>query len=119
MITELLESLKADGISIQANGQVIELFPPEKVTEDLIQRLRASKLEIIAELKRMERRQKVLDILAKNPDKQRAYITDDTDKRVVILAIGIRNVATFEMEIPRAEYDPFVLLNLIDKQAVH
>jgi hypothetical protein len=33
----------------------------------------------------------------------------------VIVSIGIRNVATFEMNITQAHYDAFVLLELIEK----
>lgn len=63
---------------------------------------------------RETRRQKVIALLEDSPDIQRAYFTDlDSDPHNVILAIGIRHVATFEMEIDKAKYDPFKLLQLI------
>lgn len=69
-----------------------------------------------SELKRESRRLKVLAMLAEKPDSQRAIITNlDSDPDNVILTIAIRNVATFEMQIPKQKYDGFMLLELIEK----
>lgn len=113
---EIIEYLREQNFTVKAEGDYLELSPPEKITEELIQRLRQHKPAIIAELKREERRLKVLAILAENPDSQRAIITDlDSDPDDVILIIAIRNVATFEMQIPKDKYDAFALLELIEK----
>lgn len=69
----------------------------------------------IAELQAEERRLKVLTMLKDNPDKDRAYVTDAiNDSDNVILTIAIRELATFEILIPRSKYDPFLLMELID-----
>jgi hypothetical protein len=64
-----------------------------------------------------QRRQKVLKMLAENPDRQRAYITDtETDQDNVILTVAIRGMAAFEMLIPKIKYDPFLLFEMIGKE---
>lgn len=116
---EIIEYLRQQNFTVKADGDFLELSPSEKITEELIQRLRKHKPAIIAELKREERRLKVLAMLAENPDSQRAIITDlDSDPNDVVLAIAIRNVATFEMQIPKHKYDGFMLLELIEKGSV-
>ena len=73
----------------------------------------------ITDLKPEYRRQKVLTILAEQPDSQRAFITDlESDPDNAILSMAIRNVATFEMIIPREKYDAFLLLELIEKTQI-
>lgn len=68
------------------------------------------------------RRQRVLAMLAERPDTRYALITDDrTDPEAVILAMAIRgampggSTVTCELHVPRAKYDPFLLLDLIDR----
>lgn len=116
---EIIEYLRSNNFTVKADGQYLDLAPAEKVTDELIQRLKKYKPEIIAELKREERRLKVLAMLAENPDSQRAIITDlDSDPEDVILTIAIRDQYTFEMQIPKYKYDGFVLLELIQKGAI-
>lgn len=113
---EIIEYLREQNFTVKADGEYLELSPPEKITEELIQRLKKYKPAIIAELKREERRNKVLSMLADNPDIQRAFVTDtESDKHNVILTIAIRNQCSFEMAIPKAKYDSFILLELIEK----
>ena len=113
---EIIEYLREQNFTVKADGDYLELSPPEKITEELIQRLRQHKPAIIAELKRESRRLKVLAILVANPDSQRAIITDqDSDPDNVILTIAIREKYTFEMYIPKDKYDAFSLLELIEK----
>ena len=73
-------------------------------------------LECAYELKRKERRAKALAILADDPKAPRAIIADtNADPDNVILTIAIRNQYSFEMTIPKAKYDPFTLLEFINK----
>lgn len=73
-----------------------------------------TKLETLKNRQRETRRQKVLALLEETPAIQRAYYTDaESDPDNVILAIAIRHVATLEMLIDRARYDPFKLMQLI------
>lgn len=65
------------------------------------------------------RRQKVLAMLDADPDKQRAIFADTTSEpENVILAIAVRHFATFEMLVPKAKYDPWQLLNILDRHEI-
>lgn len=117
--TEIIEYLRGQNLTVRADGEYLELSPPEKITEDLIQRLLKHKPGIIAELKREERRTKVLTILAENPHTQRAIHHDTkTDPDNVILTIAIRDQYTFELTIAKVKYDSFMLLELITNGAI-
>jgi len=117
--TKIIEYLRERNLTVKADGDFLELSPPEKITDELIQRLKKYKSEIIAELKREERRLKVLAMLAENPDSQRAIITDlDSDPDNVILTIAIRDQHTFEMQILKDKYDAFMVLELTQKGAI-
>lgn len=62
---------------------------------------------------RERRRIKVMSLLEKGK-RFALYVGDDlTDP--VIVTVGIQNIATFELEIPRHSYDGVVLLDLIEK----
>lgn len=117
--TEIIQYLREQNFTVKADGDFLELSPPEKITDELIKRLRKHKPAILAELKREERRLKVMAMLAENPDSQRAIITDlDSDPDNVILTIAIRNQYTFEMQIPKDKYDAFAILEMINKGLV-
>ncbi|PTQ76738.1 hypothetical protein C8R26_11457 [Nitrosomonas oligotropha] len=119
MTIELIEALKAEGVTVKADGDFLELSPAEKITDDLIQQLRTHKPAILAELRREERREKVLRMLAENPNTQRIFVTDTkSDSNSVILTFAIRDQYTFEMLIPQEKYDAFLLLELIDKAQI-
>ncbi len=77
--------------------------------------IRQSKAEIIAQLQLGRNRAKVLAMLRDNPGIRYAIEVADANSDPVIVSIGIRNVATFEMSIPQAYYDAFALLELIEK----
>jgi len=67
-------------------------------------------------LARAVRRVKVLELLEQNPDIQRAIYTDATsNEHYVTLAIAIWGYATCEVRISKARYDPFQLLDLVEK----
>ena len=62
------------------------------------------------------RRQRVLDMLSKNPTARYAILTDtESDPEAVLLTLAIRGRATCELLIPKAKYDPFLLLDLLDR----
>ena len=117
---EIIEYLRQRELNVTlADGDFLELSPAEKITHELIERLRKHKPAIIAELRREERREKVLRMLAENPNIQRAFVTDTkSDSNSVILTFAIRDQYTFEMMIPREKYDAFLLLELMDKARI-
>lgn len=71
----------------------------------------AEKTEIV-DIQRERRRAKVLDLLE---GKRFAALVEDDKTDPVIATIGIHNMATFELAIPRYSYDGMVLLELIEK----
>ena len=68
------------------------------------------------DIKLEERRGKVLKMLEDQPSIQRAFLTDtEADPDNVILTMAIRDQCSFEMLIPKNKYDPFMLIEVIEK----
>lgn len=66
-----------------------------------------------------ERRQTVLAQLRAYPNIARAILVDDrADPEDVLVAVAIRGVASFELRIPRAKFDPELIMGLVDKHSV-
>lgn len=55
---EIIEYLRDQGLTVKADGDYLELSPVEKITEELIQRLKKYKPVILTELKREESQKK-------------------------------------------------------------
>lgn len=120
---DLILQLRQAGYSISADGNYLDISPADNLSPDLLQQLKQHKPEILAALRleqqREARREKVLAMLAADPNMKRAiYVDTDSDPENAILAIAIRHTATFEMQVPRANFDPWQLLALIDKTGV-
>ena len=64
---------------------------------------------------REARRQKVIAILEAAPGTRYAVLVADASADPVVVAVGIREIVTFELEIPHKYYDGMVLLELIEK----
>lgn len=79
--------------------------------------IRDSKSAPHAELQRERRRAKVLAMLEAAPGTRYAVHVADTSTDPVVVAVGIRKIATFELEIPHQYYDGFTLLELIEKHS--
>ena len=113
--SELIFKLRNNGYSIVADGSYLDISPSDNLPSELVLQLKQRKAEILTELQRETREKKVLAMLEENPDKQRAVYTDtESDQNNVILTIAVRYLSTCEMLIPRAKYDPFRLLELIE-----
>ncbi len=117
---EIIEYLRDRDLTITlTDGDSLELYPAEKITNELIERLRKHKPAIIEELKREQRRKKVLKMLEERTEIQRAFVADtETDPGNVILSMAIRNAGTCELLIPKHKYDPFAVLEIIQKAAI-
>ena len=62
------------------------------------------------------RRQKVLSVLDAHPEMTFAVTTDaESDPEAVLLTLAIRGKATCEFKIDRDRYDPFILLEIVQK----
>ena len=108
---DLIFELRRKGYSIRADGNYLDISPAD-LPPEVVQTIRQSKAEILAELQREARRQKVIAML---DGKRFALFADDDKTDPVIATVGIREVATFELAIPRHSYDGMVLLELIEK----
>ena len=76
-------------------------------------------VELASDTRQKTRRQKVLAMLEENPKVQRTIHTDTkSDPLNIILTIAVRNVATFEMMIPKSKYDPWQLLSLTERLGI-
>lgn len=113
---EIIAYLREQNFTVKADGQYLDLAPAEKVTDELIERLRKHKPEIIAQLRSEERRLRVLKMLEKNPETRHAFLTDtQADPNNCIVTIAVRGQYSFELEIPKQKYDGFLMLELIEK----
>lgn len=97
--------------------------PRAALTDDLRELIRAHRSELLAALSdplpdpaAEARRQRVLAMLEAYPEARYATLTDlESDPETVILALAIRGQASCELRIPRDLYDPFLLLDLIER----
>lgn len=117
----LIIELRQKGYSIRADGGYLDISPSD-LPSDLVEQLKQSKPEVLAELQREGvewRRQKVIAMLKAEPDIQRAiYVDADSDPYNVTLTVAVRTCRqTCEMLIPRDKYDPFVLRQLMERHA--
>ena len=81
------------------------------------------KLETLKDRQREESRQKAISLMNESPDTPRGIFVDDQiDPDNIILFVAVKScMQTCELTIPRAKYDPFKLLELIERlgQATH
>lgn len=114
--SELIFKLRNNGYSIVADGSYLDISPADNLSDKFVQQLKQRKTEILSELQREARQNKVLTMLKENPDKQRAVYADaESDQNNVILTIAVRYLSTCEMLIAKAKYDPFRLMELIEQ----
>ena len=60
----------------------------------------------------------MLTILADNPALRLAVVCDGAGEPVPV-AVAIRDKGTIEILIPAARFDPFALLELVERHTVH
>ena len=118
VVAEVLDRLHQRGIRLKAEGDRLIAESASALTDDARTLIRDHKPELLKLLEREDRRQRVLEMLADAPpEASYAYLTDDkSDPEHVILALAIRGVGTCELSIPRDRYDPFLLMEMLDKE---
>ena len=120
--SNLIIELRQNGYSIRVDDGYLDISPSD-LASDLVEQLKQSKPEILAELQKEEqvewRRQKVIAMLQAEPDTPRAICVDaNSDPHNVIVTVAVRACRqTCEMLIPRDKYDPFVLRQLMERHA--
>ena len=130
----LIEECQRAGVLVHLEGGALKLRGAPDVVQLAANKLRPHKPELIQYLLGATRepepaalslamqvsnarRQKVLATLKGDPTLRYVVIADNANTDPVIIAVGIRQVATFELAIPRTYYDPFTLLEIIQQQA--
>jgi TubC N-terminal docking domain len=127
---DILEALRAHEAQVMVDdGDLVIRRDAGPLPDDLLAELRTHKPELLEFLTAnacdeplsdpaMEaRRQRVLAMLDNNPGIKRAILTDtEADPESVIVTIGLRDQATAELAIPKARYDPFLILRLVEDQ---
>jgi hypothetical protein len=110
---ELIEQVTAEGVILALlPAGTIKATGDQSAVNRWLPTIRDNKPDILLELHREQRRIKVLELLG---GKRFALFVDDHKTDPVIATVGIRDVATFELAIPRHSYDGMVLLELIEK----
>ncbi|MXS83691.1 hypothetical protein [Nitrosomonas oligotropha] len=90
-----------------------------KVASVAVAKQKTNKAALPEDAESEERRKKVLKMLEDRPEIQRAFVTDtETDSKYVIVTIAIRGQYSFDMQIPKDRYDPFLLLEIIERGGV-
>jgi hypothetical protein len=110
---EIIEQATVDGVILALSpAGTITATGDQTAVDKWLPTIRDNKPSILCELQRERRRAKVLALLE---GKRFALFVDDDKTDPVIATVGIREVATFELAIPRHSYDGMVLLELIEK----
>jgi hypothetical protein len=111
---------------VTVDGDDLHLSAPQPLPAALVDQIRTHKMELLhylnkdaanidADATAEARRQAVLAMLKENPGITYA-ITNDTEIEAVavIITLAIRDKATCELRIPKAKYDAFALLRVIE-----
>ena len=113
---EIIEQATVEGVTLALSpAGTITATGDRAAVSHWLPVIRQSKTEILAELHLERRRTKVLAMLREDPSIRYAIDVVDANTDPVVVSIGIRHVATFEMNIPQAYYNAFALLELIEE----
>ena len=115
---DIIDGAANDGVllALSPNGS-ISAKGDQSAVDRWLSTVRERKAAIVAELQRERRRAKVLAMLSDNPGIRYAIEVADAHTDPVIVSVGIRCVATFEMRIPLVHFDAFLLMELIEHHA--
>lgn len=111
--SEIIEQATAEGVTfLLSPAGTIKATGDPLAVEKWLPTIRDDKAGILCELQREHRRARVLVLLE---GKRFALFVEDDSTDPVIATVGIQDVATFEMAIPRHSYDGMMLLEIIEK----
>jgi hypothetical protein len=117
-LSELIRKKEVATATVATHATVSPIHPPSVATVASVNVATETdgKPVTLLDRQREARRQKVIAMLDAAPDTQRAIYTDTaSDPHNVIVAVAIRHIATCEMVIPKASYDPWRLLELVER----
>jgi len=115
---EIIEQATLEGVILALSPTgTITATGDQSVVDKWLPTIRANKPSILCELHRERRRKKVLKMLEAAPSTYYAVHVADASVDPVIVVVCIREIATFELEIPHKYYNGIVLLELIEKHS--
>lgn len=115
-VAEIIEKVARDGVILTLSPVgTITATGDEPAVDRWLPTIRDNKPGILRELQREGRREKVVARLGADPALRYAVHVDDASTDPVVVVVGIRSVASFELEIPSRYYDALALLELIEK----
>lgn len=118
---ELIGLLALAGVQLSMDGEQLNAEACAPLTDELRALIRDNKPALLAALTPTDRgielrRQRVLQKLASEPDRQRVAIFDtDAEQDFVICTVAIRDVGTCELRIPADQYDPWAILAALEQ----
>jgi len=116
-LSELIRKREVATVTVATLATVTPINSPSVATVASVNVATAieSKPKTLQDQQREARRQKVIAMLQVAPGTRYAVLVTDASTDPVVVAVGIREIATFEMEIPHKYYDGMALLELIEK----
>ena len=115
---EIIEQATVEGVTLAPSpAGTITATGDQSAVDRWLPVIRDNKPSILCELQRERRRAKVVAMLEAAPGTRYAVHVADTSTDPVIVTVGIRKIATFELEIPHKYYDGIALLELIEKHS--
>jgi hypothetical protein len=112
---EFLKRLMVEGVSVAlSSGGTISVTGDQSAVDKWLPLIRDREPGILRELHQELRREIVRAMLKDQPDKPYAVYVVDASANPLVVIVGIRNIVTFEMEIPQRYYNHMVLMELIE-----
>jgi hypothetical protein len=115
---EVLEGAITHGLRLSISAdENIRILGDQKIIDEWLPLIREHKSEIIFLLRREQRQKHVMEMLASNPGVKYFVVAENSQSDPVLLTIGIRGMAIFEMHVPLKNYDGVALLQVIEQYA--
>jgi hypothetical protein len=115
---EVLERAITDGLKLFISAdEKVRILGDQKIIDEWLPLIREHKSEIIVLLQQEQRQKHVMEMLASNPGVKYFVVAENSQSDPVLLTIGIRGMAVFEMHVPLKNYDGVALLQVIEQYA--
>jgi hypothetical protein len=115
MSASILERLAEDGIELSVSEEGdLDIVGDTNAVNSWLPVIKENKSTILFEL----RGPRILQMLAADPGKKYAVLVQDAISDPVRVTVGIRGLATFDLEIPLARYDGIALLEVIEQYSM-
>ncbi|HVW66016.1 MAG TPA: hypothetical protein VHB01_13495 [Nitrosospira sp.] len=110
--TLILERIAADGLtlSISEDG-FLDIDGDQTKIDSWLETIRENKSTILFEL----RDKRVLKMLEADPERKYALFVHDAGTDPVLVTVGIRGLAVFDLSIPQAHYDGMTLIEVLEQ----